>query len=599
MEQSAAAPSVQPVSRLPVILVAAVVQGWALYGLHHAIVEHGWPATEPRWLLALYAVAVFVPVSVELLAEHARARALWWLLALLTCGWFGFGWHHGAAVADQMTDRFASSGECFPLAFELLVLWLLLLPFLQTRLASGAWNADYRALFIDAWRNKITLAEAALFTALFWLLLFLWQTLFHMLGIDFFRELFEKPLFVYPVTSIAFGCALHLIGSIDRLVQAVLEQILNVLKWLALVAGALLALFTLALLPRLPGLVFTGQKAIGAAWLLWLVAVMVLLLNAAYRDGRVEHPYPRWIALALRLAVPLTVIVSLTAIYALAVRTQHYGLTVERVWAFIVAGAALVYSCGYSVAALGRGGPWLGRIARVNVVVALALIAVIGAALTPVLSPYRLAANSQYALALSGSPATDNGGPWKLTPFQYLRFDAGRYGRERLKQLAQVQNVPDAARVRELAGHALAQQNAWEAQPQRSDLEPLVKTMPVYPAGRALDAQLAATVVAELQKPENSLLRNATHRSFAGLYVDLRGDGVEELVVLSDGPGAGLLFEPHEGQWRAAGHIRGLLAAGAWAGVRADLDKGNIAARPAPWKELWVGARKFVVDGSQ
>jgi len=598
MQHSAAAPSVQPVNRLPVILVAAVIQGWALYGLHRAIVQHGWPATEPRWLLALYAAVVFVPVTVELLAEHARSRALWGLLGALVAGWFGFGWHHGAAVADQVTDRFASSGECFPLAFELLVLWLLILPFLQLRLASGRWSADYRALFIHAWRNKITLAEAALFTGLFWLLLFLWQMLFHMLGIDFFRELFEEPLFVYPVTSIAFGCALHLIGSIDRLVQAVLEQILNVLKWLALVAGVLLALFTLALLPRLPGLVFTGQKAIGAAWLLWLVAVMVLLLNAAYRDGGVERPYPRWIALGLRLAVPLTVIVSLTAIYALAVRTQHYGLTVERVWALIVAGAALAYSGGYSVAALGRSA-WLAGIARVNVVVALALIVVIGAALTPVLSPYRLAANSQYALALSGSSATDSGGPWKLTPFQYLRFDAGRYGRERLKQLAQLENAPNAAGIRELAQRALAQQNAWDSEPARTDLEPVVKAMPVYPAGRALDAQLATTLVAELQKPENSLLRNAPRRSFAGLYVDLRGDGVDEFVLLSDGAGRGLLLEPHQGQWQLAGHIRGPPAAGSWAGVRADLDKGNIAARPTPWKELWVGARKFVVDGSQ
>jgi hypothetical protein len=599
MQQPAADRPVQPLSRLPVILVAAVVQGWALYGLHHAIVQHGWPATEPRWLLALYAVALFVPVSLELLAEHARGRALWWLLALLAAGWFGFGWHHGASVADQLTDQFASSGECFPLAFELLVLWLLVLPFLQIRLASGRWGVDYRSLFIDAWRNKIALAEAALFTGLFWLLLFLWQRLFYMLGIDFFRELFSKPLFVYPVTSIAFGCALHLIGSIDRLVQAVLEQILNVLKWLALVAGVLLALFTLALLPRLPGLVFTGQKAIGAAWLLWLVAVMVLLLNAAYRDGSVERPYPRWIALALRLAVPLTVIVSLTAIYALAVRSQHYGLTVERVWAFIVAGAALAYSCGYSVASLGRGA-WLAGIARVNVVVALALSAVIAAALTPMLSPYRLAANSQYALALTGpSAATDTGGPWKKTPFQYLRFDAGRYGRERLKQLAQLQNAPNAASVRELAARALAQQNAWQAEPQRTDPGELVKALPLYPAGRALQAPLATALVAELEKPENYGLRTGTHRSFAGLYVDLRGDGVEEFVLLSDGAGGGLVFEPLAGNWRLAGHIRGPVAAEAWAGVRADLDKGNIAARPAPWKELWVGARKFVVDGSQ
>ena len=162
------------------------------------------------------------------------------------------------------------------------------------------------------------LAEAALFTGLFWLLLFLWQMLFHMLGIDYFRELFEEPIFIYPVTSLTFGCALHLIGSIERLTAVVLEQILNVLKWLGLLAGVILAFFTIALVFKLPGLLFTGQKAIGAAWLLWLTAVVVLLLNAAYPDnGSVSQPYPKWIAQFLRVVVPLTVVISSTALYAL------------------------------------------------------------------------------------------------------------------------------------------------------------------------------------------------------------------------------------------------------------------------------------------
>jgi len=596
MQQPAAA-ATQPVSRLPVILIAAVVQGWALYGLHRAIGDHVWPSTEPAWLLALYAVVVFVPLSIELLAENARGSILWRLLALLGVGWFGFGWHHGASVADQPGERFAATGDCFPLGFELTVLWLLVLPFLQTRLASGSWRSDYRALFSFAWRNKITLAEAALFTGLFWLILFLWQSLFHMLRIDFFQELFREPVFVYPATSIAFGCALHLIGSIDRLVAAVLEQILNVLKWLALVAGALLALFTLALLPRLPGLIFTGQKAIGAAWLLWLVAVMVLLVNAAYRDGTVERPYPRWIALALRLVVPLTVIVSLTAIYALGVRTAHYGLTVERVWALIVAGAALSYSCGYALAAFGRGA-WLGGIARVNVIVALALIAVIAAALTPVLSPYRLAADSQYALALAPAAASGKEAPGSETPFRYLRFSAGRYGRLRLKQLAQLQQGADAARVREHAATALALENPWQAQ--RPDFEPaqLVKAMPVFPAGRTLDAQLVSALVTELNKPDNGLrYQTPEQRSVAGLYVDLKGDGREEFVLLTGGGGAGLLFEQSQDGWRLVGHVHARAYDAAWQGVLTDLGKGNVAARPAPWRDLWVGQREFTVEG--
>ena len=197
----------------------------------------------------------------QLLAEHAGAAALWRLLAALAAAYFYFGWHYGAAVFSTGTEPFRGIDTHFPFALELSVLWLIALPFAQVRLATGRWTIQYPRLFACAWRNKLALAEAGLFTGLFWLLLFLWQMLFHMLGIEYFRELFEEPSFVYPVTSLAFGCALHLIGSIERLTSVVLEQLLNVLKWLGLLAGLILALFTVALVLKLPGLVFTGQKA--------------------------------------------------------------------------------------------------------------------------------------------------------------------------------------------------------------------------------------------------------------------------------------------------------------------------------------------------
>jgi len=106
-----------------------------------------------------------------------------------------------------------------------------------------------------------------------------------------------------------------------------------------------------------------------------------------------------WLALRRwRSSVAATaVIVSLTALCALTMRSSHYGLTVGRVWGLVVAGAALWCSVGYSLAALGKGA-WLGGMARVNVLAALTLIVVIAAALTPVLSPYRLAADSQFRM---------------------------------------------------------------------------------------------------------------------------------------------------------------------------------------------------------
>ena len=51
--------------KLPLILAASVVQGWALYLLHESIKSHHWPATHHAWLVALYAVTVFVPLTIR------------------------------------------------------------------------------------------------------------------------------------------------------------------------------------------------------------------------------------------------------------------------------------------------------------------------------------------------------------------------------------------------------------------------------------------------------------------------------------------------------------------------------------------------------
>jgi|HubBroStandDraft_1064217.scaffolds.fasta_scaffold09491_5 hypothetical protein len=580
---------------LPIILAAAVAQGWALFGLHHAITTHTWPATNLAWLFALYAVVVLVPLTTQLLADQVRSPASWAILGLITVAFFYFGWHHGGSVASFWDKRFAESGECFPLAIVLIVLWLLLMPFVQARLKVGRWTVEYRKLFDHAWRNAITLAEAAVFTGLFWLLLYLWQSLFHMLQIDFFRDLFEEPIFVYPVSSLVFGCALHLIGSVDRLVSTLLDQILNVFKWLGTVSGVLLALFTLALISRLPSLLMTGQKAIGASWLLWLVAVVVLFLNAAFREGTVGKPYPNWIAVSLRAVIPLTVVVSLTAIYALYVRTGEYGLSVERVWGFIVAGAALIYSVGYSAAAI-KGGTWFGGISQVNVVVAITLICAISLSLTPILSPYRLSANSQYSMVLKGRFKTTERPYDYSSPFHYLRFGSGAYGRHKLDELAHLQNHPDADRIRNLAAASIRLTSPWESAPTETASDALAK-MIIYPNGRALDADLMQRVTAELNDPKKRYpWMLAPDSPMAGLFVDLStdGSGSEQFVLLQGS--SGLVYRKDASGWREVGQAYESGSAATQKDMLSKLARGEVSIKDPTWRELWIGTHHIRVQ---
>jgi hypothetical protein len=567
-------------SHLPAILIAAVLQGWALYGLHKAI-EHGaWPATDRAWLYALYALWIYIPATVQLLAMHVRQRALWLALGVLALAFFGMGWHYGASIAPARGEL-GWNDPPFGVAFPMTVLWLMLLPFLQGRLANDRWRSSYGDYFSAAWHNKLRLAEAAAFTGVFWLLLALWAGLFKLLQIEFFRELFERPLFIYPVTALTFGIALHLIGTQQRLVTVVLQQLLGLLKWLALVAGLLLLLFTLALLPQLPQLFGAGHRVIDAHWLLGLVAVMVLLLNAAYRDGSVAQPYPRPIALALRVVAPLLVIIAVTALYALGLRIGEFGLTVARTWGLVVAFAALAYAAGYSWAAL-RPGHWMAAMGRVNVAVALALIALIFLLLTPVLSPWRLAAASQYRVALAG---TDD--RRVDAALSYLRWDARSYGHRRLEQLASLADHPRAAALREAVARVRAMPNRRTPLP--VDNTEAIATLPVFPAGRELDAALRKVLTApETGVPGGMSGRCMAVGGCAGLYVDLDGDTREEFVLLL--PNVAWVYRLGAAGWQQVGNAQ-IPGGTPREELIEALRAGDFGTQARLWRDLRIGTR--------
>jgi hypothetical protein len=282
-------------------------------------------------------------------------------------------------------------------------------------------------------------------------------------------------------------------------------------------------------------------------------------------------------------------------------RSRQYGLTVERIWGFVVAGAALLYSTGYAIAAFGRGA-WLAGMSRVNVAVAIALIAVLCAALTPLLSPYRLAADSQFRLIRErGLAATEDTHPNRFgmaqdTPLHYLRFDSGQYGRGKLQELADSSTGRDAGGVRQAASRLLAQKNRWESHP-ASDTAALLGTLHTYPAGRMLDQDLKDKLTADLAKPENSFtFQPLSEQNVVGIYLDLDGDGVDEFVFLT--ANHGIVYARREGDWNLVADANPISFGPRWkSGLLDELAKGNVSAMAPKWKELSIGSRTFTVSG--
>jgi hypothetical protein len=563
---------------LPIILLAAVVQGSALYGLHLSIDRNAWPATEPGVLAGLYAIALLVPLTVQRLVQHVRRRPTWVLIGALAAFYLLVGWHYGAWVLDEA--RLKSPERWFEPAVIVAIQWLLIMPFVQARLIEGRWRSRYELLFSSAWSNKLVLAEAAAFTGLFWLLLLLWAQLFRMLGIRFFEELFGEPIFIYPVTSIVFGVALKLIGSLERFTTVLLEQSLSLLKWLALLAGLIVAVFTVALVSELRMLISYGEKAIAAVWLLWLIAVTVLLVNAAYRDGSLAQPYPRVIGIALRCVIPLTMVSAFVAAYALRLRVDEYGFTVSRFWGYVVAGAALLYSVGYTLA-VRHDQHWMRSIAGVNVIVALYLIGTLTLALTPVLSPYRVAANSQFAMALEG-PATSTGA-YNATHMSYLRFSAGKYGRDRLGELSRIENHPRAEEVRLAANTELALEQRWR--PPQFDSSAFMR-IDVQPAGRTLDSGLLVA----LANDQANLGQAIDTATAAGVFIDLNNDEVEEFVLLANTRATA--YRSDNGAWRRIGEMVNRRYDSAQT-IASQVRRGDVKTEPAEWQDLVIGELRY------
>lgn len=554
----------------------AGVQGVLLWWLYDAAVNDLWPEARRGWLAGWVTAAVLVPGVHYLLADLAplgRQRLVLPALALLL---LGMGWHHGAWTADSPYQE--------PLSFvlPLAVLLFVLLPFVQSWLVRGRLRPRYDDLYHFAWRNALLAALGGVFTGVFWLLLFLWGQLFQMVGIDFFHELFESAPFAIPATTVAIGVGVQLAGSVERLQVALRQQLLAMLKWLAPLASLILVLFTVALLVKSPELVTEQRRAISAAWLLWLVALSVALLNAAYQDGKEPAPYPRWLGAAIRIAILLLLPVALIAVYALGLRIAAYGLTVARAWGFLVAVLALAYAAGYAWAALRRGA-WMAGIGAVNVAVAAFAAVMLGVMLTPLLSPERLAAASQYRRVLA-DPDGD--------AYAELRFRAGRYGREQLEALAAVEGHPRSTDIRARADREMRLFSSSEgvklareglvAIPKEARIEPKL----IAALGSSSDPSLFVACSPESPCPV--------------LFADLNRDGSDEAVLFAEYGVVGATRS--EDGWRLLErlvHFESFVSHNSRESIRRALEAGTYRIGDVPWQAIEINGELYVLSDPQ
>jgi hypothetical protein len=504
---------------VPARLAIGLLQGLGLYGLHRlSDGEASWGATHPLAFGPLLLVVAFLPVM--LLADVGRLRpvtlAIWTVVAGVVLALLGL---HD--IARQSADTLQGPPFLSPQA----VVFSAAALFIAHHLVAPADMerrriASYPAYFDTATKAAVQLALSVGFTGAFWILLHLGAALFRIINLDFLETLLRQTWFVIPVACVVFATAVHLTDVRDGLIRGVRTLALMLLSWLLLVITVLVAGF-LAALPftGLGGLWETGS---GVSLVLAAAAALIILINAAYQDGRPDNHPPAVLRAAVRVAAVLITPLIVIAVWGLALRIQQYGLTPDRIVAAACALVGASFAAGYGWAALSpfwRGGDWMRPLERTTVWTAVLTVAVILALFSPLLDPARLSVADQVARLERGAVTPDR------FDYRFLRFESGKAGQAALARLTRSANPDIAARARTAA--AAARYDEGRSIPPRTAPKAADIRIRAYPSG----AVLPASFTAQYGRLADLLRRCSETSVCAAVLTDLDRDGAAEVLV--------------------------------------------------------------------
>lgn len=400
----------------------ALLQGLALLLLHQAIDLQYWLHDQPRWLFALYSIALPVPVLLLLSLKPGNSRivARWMVpIALL---YFGTGWYVGSQAEPVAEVGYASL--LFPYALTLLVATFKVLMYLQHFADREA--LTYSRLYRLSWRNFLTFGLSLLFALCLWGVLMLWAKLFEAIGINYFGELFTERWFYYPVLALANGFGIVLLRQLSGVIDTIARIQQTLMKFLLVLLVCLSILF-------LSALSFTGLQPLwasgGSNLILWALALLLFFLNAVYQDDPEIRPYPLWLHRLICLGVALLPVYCLISLYGLSVRVEQYGWTVTRSWASLILAVFTLFSIGYLIGIVRFRDAWLRQLSQVNVAMGLLVLALMVAVNTPFLDFRKIALSSQLARLDSGEVTPEN------FDYNYLRQSLAGPGYHALQDL--------------------------------------------------------------------------------------------------------------------------------------------------------------------
>jgi Domain of unknown function (DUF4153) len=518
-------------------LAIGLLQGLALLVLYQASEQKTWPATDGFVFAPLAVVAIFVPLIAISALGHLRLKPLvvWTAVATVLSS--------GLALYDIFRDPVSVvvSGSV-PRVLPSEVMWCSLAAILfiiHILTVSGEADrklvASYPTHFDVAWKHGLQFVLAVGFVSLLWGLLFLGAELFRLIRIEFLAELIKRTTFSIPVTALAFSYAIHVTDVRANIVRGARTLALILLSWLLPLMALLGASFVVALL-------FTGLAPLwstrrATSILLLAAALLIVLINAAYQDGRSETRAPPILRYASRFAAFVLAPLVALAAHGLMLRVAQYGWTTERITALACVTVAACYGLGYLFAAL-RSLSSMRWLESTNIFTSLVIVGLLLALRTPVADPARISVADQLGRLQAGAVMPEH------FDFGFLRYRAGRFGKDALEQLAAYTEGPQAPVIAERAKQALNAKNPWgiERRPTTAAQRGLQITV-ISPTGATLPQDFVQQDWNAFQprwKLPNCLFSDMRCEA---ILTDLDGDGEPEILLFNLPTGVAAAFK--------------------------------------------------------
>lgn len=394
------------------------------------------------------------------------------------------------------------------------------------------------------WRNTFTLSLTGIMTVLFWLVLLIWSKLFSAIGITFFDGLFFNNLFFAPmatgtVMAASIGFCKGLAGPVS-----VFRQLVTLAAGVMLPLHAIVSLLFLACLP-LTGLAGLPH-ALSAATILLTMTLMMLVFSAVV-DERVLSTslWRRGMGRIVLIAQFLTPLLAALAGWALWIRINEYGWTVERVYGVAI---ALIAFIGSLLLVWFQRRAWSQGAGSMKRYTALMLgLTALGCFLlhTPVVDPYRIEIKNQLARFKQGTA--------KANEMDIYSFStAGRRGMQALQivnQHPQWLYSPDEQK--QMLVQLLAEKKGKAYQ--QADVGELQRSIPLRTGSEAPPESWWQSQASYL---DYSLATCMVDKDSCLLWMqDLNNDGSLEVLLYNRNQQEIVIYTAGEAEWRQTGSL--------------------------------------------